>query len=141
MVTTYLDIDLMQKMCHRLAVAVFDTKEDPIAPFKEHERPLLDSALNLPKQTFGGVELYPDLITKAAVLYYTLNKNHPFRNGNKRIATSSLLVFLFINNKWLDAGKSEMVEKALAVAKSMPEEREHVLNDLKQWVGAHLVDA
>lgn len=43
----YLDIELMEKMCHKLAVAVFDTKEDPIAHFHEHTD-LLDSAINLP---------------------------------------------------------------------------------------------
>ncbi|MFH1193051.1 MAG: type II toxin-antitoxin system death-on-curing family toxin [Candidatus Jorgensenbacteria bacterium] len=141
MATNYLDIDLMEKMCHRLAVAVFDTTDDPIAPFKEHERSLLDSALNLPKFSFGGAEQYSSLVDKATVLYYTLNKNHPFRNGNKRIATASLLVFLFINNKWLDAGKNEMVEKALAVAQSKPEERKEVLIELTKWISAHIVDA
>lgn len=141
MPTSYLDAELMEKMCHRLAVAVFDTQDDPIAPFREHERSLLDSALNLPKQTFGGSELYPTLVDKAAVLYYTLNKNHPFRNGNKRIATASLLVFLFINNKWLDAGKNEVVQKALTVAESKPEVREAIVIELKQWIGVHLIDA
>ena len=50
----YLDLELMENLCHRLAVAVFDTKDDPISPFKEHTKNLLDSALNLPKASFGG---------------------------------------------------------------------------------------
>lgn len=109
----YLDSELMEKMCHRLAVALFDTTGDPIAPFRDHDRSLLESALNLPRQTFDGRDLYPTLVDKAAVLYYSLNKNHAFKNGNKRISTSSLLVFLYINGHWIDAGKEEMVKKAL----------------------------
>ncbi|MDR2787004.1 MAG: Fic family protein [Candidatus Accumulibacter sp.] len=46
---------------------------------------LLDSALNAPFQTFGGQELYPSLVGKAARLGYSLIANHPFVDGNKRI--------------------------------------------------------
>lgn len=46
---------------------------------------LLLSALGQPLQTFGGEELYPDLISKAAALGYFLIRNHPFVDGNKRI--------------------------------------------------------
>src|SRR3989344_2611796 len=127
----YLDIELMEKICHRLAVAVFNTNEDPISPFQDHTISLLDSALNLPKATFDNQELYSTLVDKAAILYYALNKNHPFRNGNKRIATASLLVFLHINDYWLDAGKNEMVEKALYVAKSTSIQQNKTINNLK----------
>lgn len=136
----YLDIALMEKMCHRLAVAVFDTRSDPIAPFHRHTRELLDSALNLPRQGFGGKELYPTLIDKAAMLYYTLNKNHPFENGNKRIATASLLVFLFMNDHWLDAGKDEIVRRTLFIAESKPSEREMVLGSIRNWISEHLIE-
>ncbi len=135
----YLDIELMEKMCHRLAVTIFNTKNDPISPFRKHTKELLDSALTLPKQSFSGKELYPTLIDKAAVLYYTLNKNHPFENGNKRIATTSLLVFLHINDAWLDAGKRELLKKTLWVANSAASEREKVLSELKNWIGEHVV--
>ena len=135
----YLDIELMEKICHRLAVAVFNTNEDPISPFQDHTISLLDSALNLPKATFDNQELYSTLVDKAAILYYALNKNHPFRNGNKRIATASLLVFLHINDYWLDAGKNEMVEKALYVAKSTSIQQNEIINNLKTWIDDHLI--
>lgn len=102
----YLDADLMEKMCHRLAVAVFDTKDDPIALFQEHSEEKLDAALNLPRQTFDGKDLYPTIVNKAAILFYAINKAHAFQNGNKRISTASLMVFLYINEMWLDAGKN-----------------------------------
>ena len=134
----YLDIDLMEKMCHKYAVAIFDTKEDPIAHFYEHTH-LLDSALNLPRQTFGGKDLYPTIVDKAAILYYTLNKNHPFKNGNKRIATISLMVFLFINDMWLDAGINEIVNKTLVIAKSDMKDKDKILEDVKKWIQEHVI--
>lgn len=46
---------------------------------------LLDSAIHAPMQTFGGQELYPSTLEKAARLGYGLIRNHPFADGNKRI--------------------------------------------------------
>ena len=48
---------------------------------------LLDSAVNTPLQAFGGQELYPTILEKAARLGYGLIHNHPFVDGNKRIGT------------------------------------------------------
>lgn len=59
---------------------------------------LLDAAINMPLQTFGGQELYPTILEKAARLGYGLIRNHPFLDGNKRIGTHAMLVFLDINN-------------------------------------------
>lgn len=139
----YLDIELMEKMCHPIAVAVFDTEEDPIARFNEHELSLLDSALNNPKQTFQKQELYTTLAKKVAVLYYGLIKNHPFRNGNKRIATASLLVFLFMNDYWLIGIQKEnedyLVNLAQKVAGTIGDkDRDLILKDLEDWLDTHL---
>jgi death-on-curing protein len=134
----YLDIGLTERICHRLEVAVFDTKDDPIASFRDHTE-LLDSALGNPRQTFGGKDLYPSLADKAAILYYSLNKNHPFKNGNKRISAASLVVFLFINDYWLNAGKDELFNMTLAVAKSNALEKESVLSDITRWINARMI--
>ena len=45
-------------------------------------------------QTFGGVELYPSVEEKAAMLLYLVTKNHSFSDGNKRIAATLFLWFL-----------------------------------------------
>lgn len=135
----YLDVELMERMCHGLAMKVFDTTEDPIAQFTDHDIALLDSALNAPRQTFDGKDLYPTLEEKAAILYYTLNKNHPFQNGNKRIATASLLVFIYINDKWLQVPKNELLMKTLEIAKSFPEDREKLLKECVIWIREHLI--
>lgn len=135
----YLDMELMEKMCHKLAVAIFDTTEDPIAQFKEHEIDKLDSALNLPKAGAGDVEFYPTLIDKAVILYYTLNKNHPFKNGNKRISATSLLVFLLINNYWLKVPNESLYEKTLYVAKSDRIEMDAIIKELKIWITDNII--
>jgi death-on-curing protein len=135
----YLDLGLMELMCHRLAVDLFDLTEDPITPFTQHDQALLESALDLPRAAFQGKDMYPTLAAKAAVLWYTLNKNHPFGNGNKRISAASLLVFLYMNNHWLDVGKTELVNRSLQIAKSAASEREELLAELESWIAAHTI--
>ncbi|HWF44052.1 MAG TPA: Fic family protein [Candidatus Kapabacteria bacterium] len=48
---------------------------------------LLRSALGQPLQSFGGEDLYSDIISKAAALGYFLIKNHPFLDGTNESAT------------------------------------------------------
>ncbi len=55
------------------------------------------SALAQPRMTYGGEELYPSLAEKAGALAYSLVKNHPFVDGNKRIAHAAMEVFLVLN--------------------------------------------
>lgn len=138
MAIKYLDIELMEKICHRFAVAVFDTKDDPIAPFDDHNE-LLESALGNPQQAFGGEELYPALSDKAAILYYSLNKNHPFKNGNKRIAAASLIIFLYINQYWLYVDQNELFERTLFVAKSKTSDKDVVMDNIVQWIKEHTI--
>lgn len=132
----------MEKMCHPLAVAVFDRTTDPIPPFKPHTEQLLDSALNLPRQAFAGKELYKTLPEKAAILFYALVQNHPFPNGNKRIATAALLVFLFINNHWLNVSSQKLADWAIGIAKAgeqkPPLTIEDLLPELRHWIAGHI---
>ena len=140
----YIDVELMEKMCHPLAVAIFDKKEDPIVEFRDHELSLLDSALNSPAQTFGQKELYPSLPEKASILYYNLIKNHPFKNGNKRIATATFLVFLYINGYWLAGNKQEVENYLVELAKRVAESfgsvnRDRFLQELRDWLQVNIV--
>jgi death-on-curing protein len=50
----------------------------------------LESALAQPRQTFGGAELYPDLIAKAAALGFAIIQGHPFVDGNKRVGHAAM---------------------------------------------------
>lgn len=58
---------------------------------------LADSALHAPSASFGGEELYPDVVDKAAVLTCRLAWNHPLPDGNKRPAWVALVLFLELN--------------------------------------------
>lgn len=139
----YIDVDLMKKMCHPIAVALFDSTVDPMTKFEEHEIEKLESALANPMRTYGGKDLYPALEEKAAILYYGLNKDHPFRNGNKRTATAALLVFLFMNNFWIVGSRQQvedyLVDLAQRVASSKGSEGKDVfLTEIAEWVGTHI---
>jgi death-on-curing protein len=65
--------------------------------------PLLESALAQPRMTFGGDDLYPTLVEKAAALGYSLIKNHPFVDGNKRTGHAAMEVFLVLNGLEIQA--------------------------------------
>ena len=81
-------------------------------------------------QTFGGVELYPSVEEKAAMLLYLVTKNHSFSDGNKRIAATLFLWFLN-NNRILyrkDGSKriadNTLVALTLMIAESKTEEKD-----------------
>lgn len=77
---------------------------------------LLDAAIAAPWQTFGGKELFPSLEEKAARLGYGLANNHPFIDGNKRIAAIATLEILALNGVELSYSQSELSDIFLEVA-------------------------
>jgi len=77
---------------------------------------LLESAVAQPLMTFGGQELYPTLVEKAAALGFSLIKNHPFNDGNKRVGHAALETFLVLNGYEIDADVDEQVRVILGVA-------------------------
>ena len=81
-------------------------------------------------QTFDGSELYPSLEEKAAHLLYLIIKDHPFVDGNKRIA-SLLFVYFLDRNKYLERPNGErkindnaLVALALLIAESNPKDKD-----------------
>lgn len=58
---------------------------------------LAESALHAPAASFGGVDFYPDLPIKAAVLCTRIVKNHPLVDGNKRMGFVCMIEFLLRN--------------------------------------------
>ena len=93
---------------------------------------LLDSALKTPFQTFGGKDLYPEILDKASQLCYSLIENHPFTDGNKRIGVHLTLLFLKINNIELSYSQKELIEFGLSVAAGNMNKE-----DIKQWLINH----
>ena len=61
------------------------------------DEPLLESAVAAPQATFGGESVYASLEEVAAAYLFYLCRNHPFVDGNKRVALGSCLLFLRLN--------------------------------------------
>lgn len=93
---------------------------------------LLDSAVNAPFQTFGGEYVYKTLEAKAARLGYSLVKNHPFVDGNKRIGMLAMLVFLEINGIELTCSDQDIIETALKLAAGEMDDKQ-----LLEWILRH----
>jgi death-on-curing family protein len=99
------------------------------------------STVVTPFQKFSGKDLYPSLVAKASILFYLMIKNHPFQNGNKRIAITTLLTFLFGNGKWLKADSQELYNFTVWVAQSPSEFKEQVVAAIQKFIRGHLTDA
>ncbi len=81
-------------------------------------RERLKSCVETPSQTMFGDELYPDLASKAGILFFLLIKNHCFVDGNKRTAVLSMLELLERNGFTLQVTNDELYQFALDVATS-----------------------
>jgi death-on-curing protein len=79
----------------------------------------LEASIAAPRQTMFGEELYPDLFSKAAILFYLLVKNHPFIDGNKRTAALALIEFLERNGYTLNATNDELYQFTVDVTASV----------------------
>lgn len=94
---------------------------------------LLDSAINTPFQSFAGQDLYPTVLEKAARLGFGLIRNHPFIDGNKRIGTHAMLVFLEINNITLSYEDEDLIATILSVAAGKLDD-----DGLLDWMQKHI---
>ncbi len=93
---------------------------------------LLESALAAPFQSFDGEDAFPSIYQKAARLGYGLIKNHPFVDGNKRIGTHIMLVFLALNDITLAYTQEDLTQIILAIAASKKK-----YEDLLKWLLEH----
>jgi death-on-curing protein len=93
---------------------------------------LAESALHSPASGFAGVELYPDLTDKAAVLCVRFSRNHPLPDGNKRVSYLCLLEFLSRNGiDWTPPSVDETVRTMERAAAGELSEQE-----LADWLRA-----
>lgn len=113
--------------------------DEPIPDFSSRFPNLLESCLAAPFQTFARKSLYPTLISKAAILFYLLIKNHPFQNGNKRIAMTALFVFLYRNEKWLEVDTQEIYNFTVWVAQSPPTVKDETVKAVEKFLKRYLV--
>jgi len=76
----------------------------------------LESAVNQPRQTFDQKDLYPDIVTKAAALCFSLVMNHPFVDGNKRVGHAAMETFLILNGYEITSSVDEQERVMLELA-------------------------
>ncbi|WP_310601994.1 type II toxin-antitoxin system death-on-curing family toxin [Anaerosporobacter sp.] len=96
---------------------------------------LLESAIETPFQSFDGEELYPSIQAKAARLCYGLVMNHAMEDGNKRIGTHAMLVFLELNGQKLKYSQEELSDEILMLASG-----KIGYEELFQWILNHEVE-
>ena len=94
---------------------------------------MLESALAQPRATFGGTDLHPTLTAKAAALGFSLAMNHPFVDGNKRVAHAAMEVFLLLNGAELVADVDEQATLMLDLAAGQVRREE-----LAAWLDKHI---
>ena len=93
----------------------------------------LESAIAQPRQTFEEQELYPTLADKAVALGFSLIKNHPFIDGNKRIGHAAMEVFLLLNGYEIDSHVDDQERIILGVAAGTISREE-----MKAWLEHHV---
>lgn len=133
----WIDINDFEFLCFNLARELLEFSE-PIPDYSKSNLDLLESSLAAPKNSFELSN--SSLIEQASVLFYSLIKNHPYENGNKRIAVMTLLVFSHLNKKWVEMKPSILYKIAILVAESKPEERDFVLKEITTVPEAFVVD-
>ena len=97
---------------------------------------LLDSAVQRPRTTFEGSELYPNIFTKAAALGHSLTLNQPFVDGNKRTAWEAMKRFLGENGALLRSSGENVVDLMLQIGDKRLDVRE-----IAEWLKQRTEDA
>lgn len=93
----------------------------------------LQGILGSVSQTVFGELAYPTIEEQASQLLYSIIKGHPFSDGNKRIGSFIFVWYLEQNNFHINkkgqrkVSDNALVALALAVAQSIPEQREIIL--------------
>lgn len=93
---------------------------------------LIHSAIERPKATFAGKDLYPGLWLKAAAIIQSLIRSHPFNDGNKRTGYFTTLRFLDLNGYDLVARKKQITDFTVKIDVDRPN-----IEDISFWLKRH----
>jgi len=96
------------------------------------DKGLLESAISQPRQSAFGIDLFPDIFSKAAAYAYYLSENQPFLDGNKRIATAAALTFLKLNGLEFEASNDDLYATIMRLAN-----KKLSRDELAEWFKAH----
>jgi death-on-curing family protein len=122
----------------RLAKAMLSWDE-PIPDFDSRFPGILESCLVVPFQTYSRKVFYRGLTQKAAILFYLMIKNHPFQNGNKRLAMTALFYFLYKNHRWIKVDNQELYNFAKWVAESNSKLKTETVSAIEKFLKTYLV--
>ncbi|OGZ33654.1 MAG: hypothetical protein A2Y98_01840 [Candidatus Portnoybacteria bacterium RBG_19FT_COMBO_36_7] len=114
--------------------------DEPIPAFGSRFPNVLESCVATPFLSFGGKVFYKGMIGKASILFYLMIKNHPFENGNKRIAMTTLFYFLYKNGKWLKVDNKELYNFAKWVAESNPKLKNETVSAIQKFIKTYITD-
>jgi len=95
---------------------------------------LLDAAINRPFQSFDGKDLYETPDEKSSAIFESVIKNHPFIDGNKRIAYVLMRLLLLQYHYDIAAKQEEKYQFVIEVASGMFD-----FEGIKQWISKRLV--
>lgn len=114
--------------------------DEPIPDFTTRFPNVLESCLVIPFQGFSKKQLYKGLIGKASIFFYLIIKNHPFQNGNKRIAMAALFVFLYKNKKWIKVDNKEFYNFAVWTAQSPAKLKNEAVQAIEHFLRDNLTE-
>lgn len=133
----YITLEEVKYVAHRLAQESLAWGE-PIPHFGTRFPGILEQCLGAPRQTYAKRQLYRGLVAKSAVLFYLMIKNHPFQNGNKRVALMTLIYFLYKNGQWIIVDNQELYNFAKWVAASNPKLKGETVSAIESFVKMHV---
>lgn len=134
-----LSLEEVEYIAFKLAKETMSFNE-PIPDFSTRFPGRLESCLAAPLQTFSGKSLYSGLVNKAAILFYFMIKNHPFQNGNKRVAMTTLFVLLYKNGKWLKVDTQELYNFTMWIAQSPAKLKAEAIKAVEKFITSYLVE-
>jgi death on curing protein len=137
MITQFLTLVDVKDICFEYAKTHL-SYDEPIPSFETRYPGKLEAALGSVQQTFEKKLVYNTLSHQAAILFYEMVKQHPFLNGNKRIACVSLMAFLSLNERWLNVSWRELYDIAITVASSRTENREGIIRLLIDFIQGNI---
>ncbi len=114
--------------------------DEPIPGFSTRFSNKLESCIAMPFMKYGGKDLYSGLLGKAAILLYLLIKNHPFQNGNKRVALTTTLIFLRKNGKWIQTTDDKFYNLLIWIAGSPSESKEATVEGIKEFLKNYMIN-
>lgn len=128
-----LTLSQVELVAHSLAAKMMEW-EEPIPDLSTRYPAILESCLATPFQTYDGKSLYRGIIGKSSILFYLMIKNHPFQNGNKRVAVMALFYFLATNGWWIGVTNDDLYCFAVTVAKSDPKDQEKEIQRIRSFI-------